>query len=124
MFALRRSVVPVSRSVRAFSVSPMSLKGSKEWLGLGHEDESPDELSRPLADSKEAAFAAAADVEEYERSFGEGASENKANDTAQNIANKIEDAAKKAAAEADAQVQSYQDAELGLPQSNPLKKDK
>ncbi|EKD02542.1 hypothetical protein A1Q2_03138 [Trichosporon asahii var. asahii CBS 8904] len=104
MFALRRSVAPVSRSVRAFSVSPMSLKGSK--------------------DSKEAAFAAAADVEEYERSFGEGASENKANDTAQNIANKIEDAAKKAAAEADAQVQSYQDAELGLPQSNPLKKDK
>lgn len=29
MFAVRRSVFPVSRSVRAFSVSPQTLKGSK-----------------------------------------------------------------------------------------------
>lgn len=74
--------------------------------------------------AKEAAFVAAADIEEYERSFGEGASENKAQDTAQVQADKITDAAKKAAAEADAQVQSYQDAELGLPQGNPKKGSK
>lgn len=75
-------------------------------------------------DAKEAALETEALEDDYQSSYGAGASLNKQNDEAAKISKKMGETAKEAADELEGQINSYEDAEAGLPPASGKSGDK